>query len=164
MATGSSNKKLDFLRLSRQGTTRVRELSRKNATAVDLFLYLAENADMNAGAIAVDVEVLARELNCSDRHARRVIKILEDDGFIRRPAPSVFAINPADIWGGYSSSKNSSLYMTMDSNTAKRVRYVFNPKGTNTVVAKLGVEISGEVGRETLKGTPARNNCGDLDA
>ncbi|WP_447886968.1 replication/maintenance protein RepL [Serratia fonticola] len=139
MSTGSINKKLDFMRLFRQGCSRLRGVMRQNKTAADLFLYLAENADMNTGAIAVDQAVLAKELLCSERHVRRAIKLLEDEGFVRRPTPNVFAINPADIWSGYDNSMRSSLYMTMDQGVAKKVRYMFNPKASNMISVAIGV-------------------------
>lgn len=139
MSNDNSNKKLDFLRLFRQGCKQIRTLLRDNKAAADLFLYLAENADMNSGAVAVDQEVLAHELGCSDRHVRRAIKALEDGGFVRRAATSVFAINPAIIWGGYDNAMRSSLYMTMNHKSAKKVRYVFNPASQNLVPTYVGV-------------------------
>lgn|GEM_PF-6893180 len=144
MSTGNGNKKLDFMRLFRQGCGRLRGLMRQNRTAADLFLYLSENADMNTGAIAVDQVVLAKELLCSERHVRRAIKLLEDEGFVRRPTANVFAINPADIWSGYDSSMRSSLYMTMDQGVAKKVRYMFNPKADNKISVSIGVVESDE--------------------
>lgn len=139
MSNESSNKQLDFLRLFRQGCRQIRTLLRDNKAAADLFLYLAENADMNSGAVAVDQAVLAHELDCSDRHVRRAIKTLEDGGFVRRAGPTVFAINPSIIWGGYDSAMRSSLYMTMDQKAAKKVRYVFNPASENLVPAYVGI-------------------------
>ncbi|BET62236.1 Firmicute plasmid replication protein (RepL) [Yersinia pseudotuberculosis] len=184
MSNSSGNKKLDFLRLFREGCGLLRGLVRENRTAGELFLYLAENADMNSGAVAVDQSVLAHELNCSERHVRRAIKMLEDGGFVRRPTTNVFAINPSIIWGGYDNSMRSSLYMTMDQGAAKKVRYVFNPKSGNAVAAYVGIAPTEEgVIEEALQGfrtekatqrkkeeravlatQPARNNCGDLDA
>ncbi|CAH5689709.1 TPA: replication/maintenance protein RepL [Klebsiella pneumoniae] len=139
MSSESTNKQLDFLRLFRQGCKQIRVLLRENKAAADLFLYLAENADMNSGAVAVDQAVLAHELECSDRHVRRAIKALEDGGFVRRAGPTVFAINPSIIWGGYDNAMRSSLYMTMDRGAAKKVRYVFNPASENLVPAYVGV-------------------------
>lgn len=137
--TNSSNTRLDFLRLFREGCKQIRELLRNNRTAAELLLYLAENADMNSGAVAVDQSVLARELNCSDRHVRRAIKALEEGGFVRRAATAVFAINPAVIWGGYDNAMRSSLYMTMDHQAAKKIRYVFNPASENLVPTYVGI-------------------------
>ncbi|EAA2606281.1 hypothetical protein DNM47_01055 [Salmonella enterica subsp. enterica] len=139
MSSGSGNKQLDFLRLFRQGCKQIRTLLRENKAAADLFLYLAENADMNSGAVAVDQAVLAHELDCSDRHVRRAIKSLEEGGFVRRAGATVFAINPSIIWGGYDNAMRSSLYMTMDQKSAKKVRYVFNPASENLVPAYVGV-------------------------
>lgn len=139
MSNSSTNKQLDFLRLFRQGCKQIRTLLRENKAAADLFLYLAENADMNSGAVAVDQAVLAHELDCSDRHVRRAIKALEDGGFVRRAGATVFAINPSIIWGGYDTAMRSSLYMTMDQKSAKKVRYVFNPASENLVPAYVGV-------------------------
>jgi len=139
MSSEGNNKQLDFLRLFRQGCKQIRGLLRDNRAAADLFLYLAENADMNSGAVAVDQAVLAHELDCSDRHVRRAIKALEDGGFVRRAGAAVFAINPAIIWGGYDNAMRSSLYMTMDNRSAKKVRYVFNPASQNLVPTYVGV-------------------------
>lgn len=158
MSNGSSNKQLDFLRLFRQGCKQIRSLLRDNRAAADLFLYLAENADMNSGAVAVDQTVLAHELGCSDRHVRRAIKALEDGGFIRRAGATVFAINPAIIWGGYDNAMRSSLYMTMDQKSAKKVRYVFNPASENLVPAYVGVA---PVDEEKNENAPKGNQSAD---
>ncbi|HGU6444114.1 TPA: replication/maintenance protein RepL [Citrobacter amalonaticus] len=170
MSSESINKQLDFLRLFRQGCKQIRTLLRDNKAAADLFLYLAENADMNSGAVAVDQSVLAHELECSDRHVRRAIKALEDGGFVRRAGATVFAINPSIIWGGYDTAMRSSLYMTMDQKSAKKVRYVFNPASENLVPAYVGVAPVEEnaphdepqvdtksKGREVLATQPARS-------
>lgn len=151
-SANSNNKNLDFLRLFRRGCKQIRVLLRDNRAAADLFLYLAENADMNSGAVAVDQSVLSAELGCSDRHVRRAIKSLEDGGFVRRAGAAVFAINPAIIWGGYDNAMSSSLYMTMDQKSAKKVRYVFNPASESLVPAYVGVApVNEKNGREALQ-------------
>ncbi|HCC3331639.1 TPA: replication/maintenance protein RepL [Salmonella enterica] len=157
MSSESINKQLDFLRLFRQGCKQIRTLLRDNKAAADLFLYLAENADMNSGAVAVDQSVLAHELECSDRHVRRAIKALEDGGFVRRAGTTVFAINPSIAWGGYDNAMRSSLYMTMDRKSAKKVRYVFNPASENLVPAYVGVEPVAEDAPQSEQPTDSKN-------
>ncbi|EFP3676685.1 hypothetical protein HPX80_000042 [Salmonella enterica] len=181
MSNKSTNRQLDFLRLFRQSCKQIRGLLRNNRVAADLFLYLAENADMNSGAVAVDQSVLAYELECSDRHVRRAIKTLEDGGFVRRAGATVFAINPAIIWGGYDNAMSSSLYMTMDRTSAKKVRYVFNPASENVIPAYVGVapvdeERNGDApqgnqtadsknkGRDVLTTQPARTTESERNA
>ncbi len=126
-AAEAERKNRDFVQVYPAGWRRIRELADQSPAGVKLYALLAEQMDERAGAVVASQVLLADLLGVSERTVRRLTASLESIGAIARirvgAATYAYAINPAEVWKSWSTSKRHSAFLTktmVDSKSAAR--------------------------------------------
>lgn len=128
-------KNKNFTQTYPQGWQRIRSLAKGNPGAVGLYSFFAEHIDGYCGAVVVDQRFLAYQLGVTTRTIRNWIKYLEEQkALVKIPVAGrvcAFALNPHEVWKGYSNSKEYSAFVTktlvnQDGEIKKRIMSMFH--------------------------------------
>lgn len=115
-AAEEERKNRDFTQVYAPGWKRIIELADQSPAAVKLYALLAGQMDERAGAIVVSQHLLAELIGVTERTVRRLTASLEEIGAIARIKVGIgiyaYAINPAEVWKSWSTSKRYSAFVT----------------------------------------------------
>lgn len=115
--TRETKKNKDFIQVYKKGFERISSLITKNPSAAKLYMFLAEHIEPGTGAVVASQELLAKELEVSDRTIRRLSKVLEEENAIiriRLGAGSIYAycLDPDEVWKSWNTSKQYAAFNT----------------------------------------------------
>lgn len=106
----------DFVQVYPKGWKRLQSLIRTNPSAARVYAFLAEHIDGICGAVVVSQDVIAKELDVSERTIRRLTQHLEDAGALARikvgTGVYAYALDPSEVWKSWDGKKDLSAFVT----------------------------------------------------
>lgn len=122
------------------GWKRMAEMARKNAQALQLYMFLANHLDPTCGAVIASQQFLANELKVTTKTIMRWSMFLEqENALVRIPVAGkvyAYALNPYEVWKGYNNGKeyaafNSRTLVNNDGDIKRRIMSMFDGKEDN---------------------------------
>jgi hypothetical protein len=106
----------NFVQVYPKGFKRLRWLMDEYPQAARVYLFLAEHIDEGCGAVVASQELLAEELDVSDRSIRRVTSFLDEHGIVVRirlgGSVYAYALDPEEVWKSFDDQKQHSAFKT----------------------------------------------------
>lgn len=105
--TEDEKKNSNFIQLYRDNISAIRWLSKHNATALEMFLFILEHMD-HTNALACSYAVFEEALGKSKATVTRAVKVLKDNGFLsvlKMGTSNVYIINQEVAWSSWDNKK-----------------------------------------------------------
>jgi hypothetical protein len=123
-APAVAERKARFTKVYPKGWLRLRTLLKANPTAARVWGFLAENAGHD-NAIVCTLDVIADELEISERTVRRAVHYLNEVGALviaRVGTANAYILNPDEVWKTYEEHKHFCAFTarTLASTKANR--------------------------------------------
>lgn len=111
-----AKKNRNFVQVYPDGWKRLNQLITDYPIGARLYIFLAQHIDPSCGAVVASQQLLAEELNVSERYIRQVTKKLEEMKAILRirigTGMYAYALNPDEIWRSFDTSKKYATFKT----------------------------------------------------
>lgn len=115
-AEAEARKNRGFAQVYDPGWQRLQQLVRDNPSAARLYMWVAQHADGEGGAVVASQDLIAENLGIHRTTVWRLSKALEDaKAMVRvRVGPSVYAyaLNPHEIWRSWNTTKDTAVFVT----------------------------------------------------
>ena len=111
-AIDHTRKNLDFIQLSRQNMSVLREMAVENPTAMAMFMFLSQHMD-RSGAIVCSQTLLQEALGKSRKSIFNAIKYLKEKNLIevlRTGTANMYALNYEIVWASWNTNKKYAAF------------------------------------------------------